>query len=155
MARYEYEFNGITARFVEPDGLDPNYRRGYGGMRMRGRDGRAPYGSHRLTHPIDLDGSGGFGGIHEERGGAAREGWDWGEGQGHFGQRRQERLRSFNANSPGLEGGYASDRDRRERRAPERTWAVPRTYRPGYSNRGMPDPGYSEAWARFPMRGGR
>ena len=41
MSRYEYEFSGITARFVEPSGMDPNYRGGYRGMRMIGRDGRA------------------------------------------------------------------------------------------------------------------
>ncbi|HUE97507.1 MAG TPA: hypothetical protein VMN39_12675 [Longimicrobiaceae bacterium] len=71
MARYEYEFKGITARFVEPEGMDPNYRGGYRGMRMQGREGRAPYGSHRLTHPIDMEEWGGFAGIH---GGSPRPG---------------------------------------------------------------------------------
>ena len=153
MARYEYEFSGIPARFVEPSGMDPNYRGGYRGMRMSGRDGRAPYGSHRIAHPGDMEGWGGFGGIHEGR--VPTAGWDWGEGHSHYGARRTQLIREFNANSPALRRQSPSDEDRRQRQLPERDWAVPRNYRPGYSNRGLSDSGFGESWARFPMRGGR
>lgn len=155
MSRYEYEFSGIPARFVQPQGADPNYRGGYGGMRMHGREGRAPYGSHRLTHPGDMDGWGGFGGIHEETRRPGRSGWDFGEAVGHPDIRGREMIREFNAYSPALQRTEPGRLERRDRSARDRDWTVPRDYRPEYTNRGIGDSGYSEHWARFPMRGGR
>lgn len=157
MARYENEFNGIPARFSEPHGADPNYTGGYGGMRMRGWGGRAPYGEHRAHHLDDLGGSGGFGGIHRGVQPVPARGYDreWQEETDQRPFRNQRMMREFNSNSPALRRGYGREMEGPRERAPQRDWAIQRGYRQGYSNRGMSDAGFSENWARFPMRGGR
>ena len=162
MARYETDFIGMPGLFRNPSGLDPNYSGGYGGMRMAGGGGRAAYGSHRLFHQRDLETEGGFRGIHGGAGRGGRQRFDptWevrGGVRDHY--RDGGVLREFNANSPQFAGPIRGRYDRemgdRQRFLPERQWSPPRTYRPGYSNRGMTDAGYSEGWAFGPMRGAR
>jgi len=64
MARYQTDFEGFPAAFGSPAGLDPNYRDGYRGMRMRGDGRQASYGAHRLARREDLETLGGFQGIY-------------------------------------------------------------------------------------------
>lgn len=172
MARYEHEFMGISGDFERGRGMDPNFRGGaYRGMRMRGSPSQAAYGRYRRTHADELGGEGGF------RGQSARQGYGdqyqpgyrqppvgWryddsyrGGGGVHDVRYDREFMRDFNANSPLFRGeGHAREsyeRDFRERggHPVERdSWPKGR-----YANRGLSSSGYSEAWARWPMRGGR
>ena len=158
MARYEEEFAGMPARARPPTGVDPNFRGGYGGMRMHGGYGRAAYGAHRMDHLHDLEGSGGYGGIHP---GGPPQRWrgydrDWHEMGGVRRFRDPHFLHEYNANSPALRRrGYGAEMEPVREPWPVQTWEHQGRYRPGYSNRGMSDGGYSEPWAHFPMRGGR
>jgi len=162
MERYEDEFMGIPGGFAEARGLDPNYRDGYGGMRMRGGNGRAAYGDHRLMRAQDLETEGGFGGIHPIRddGYLERIAGRW-EDEGGVGDpfANPRLLRDFNAHSP--EYGpprpfrYDQEMEGSQRRMRERDWSPRRAYREGYTNRGVTDAGYSEGWAYGPMRGAR
>ena len=154
MARYSYDFMGIRGNAGNPRGMDPNYRGGYGGMRMHGDDAQAAYGRHRATHPEDFQGSGGFRG--------ARGGYDRGWGGGGVRDLRNDprAMRDFNANSPVVRYGgdygrrrYGSDYGRggAPRRAPEHFQGE----RFDYANRGLGSGGYGEGWAWGPMRGAR
>jgi len=167
MTRYQHEFMGIPAGSWTPRGMDPNYRGGYRGMRMRGDDRQAAYGWHRWTHEEDFAGSGGFLGRVDRPLRPSGEGGyrrppaaydrDW-EGGGVRDLRRDPRaMREFNANSPALhpEEGYGPARydDFARRRGP-----LPGHYhgeRFDYANRGLSSGGYGEGWAWGPMRGAR
>lgn len=157
MARYAYDYQGIPARLRYDNGMDPNFRGGYRGMRMTGGDWQAAYGRHRLHHAGDLETAGGFYGRglrgeyprmrerlpEETAGGGTRD-------------RRYDRdlLRQFNANSVRLRG---EGRGSEERGAEGREVDRPRRQRGGnefgYTNRGLSESGYSQGWARGPMRG--
>lgn len=67
MTRYIREFEGIPSEMTTPGGLDPNYRDGYQGMRMRTGPGQAAYGAYRFLHRAELGTVGGFEGIHGGR----------------------------------------------------------------------------------------
>lgn len=160
MARYESEFAGLSAGFRQPSGADPNYRGGYRGMRMWGGEGTAPYGGHRYRHQGDLGGSGGWSGIHphyEPRMSRVYDAEQRRSGVRRFGDPRL--MHDFNASSPAYRGRrpqWSGEEFRPTRReGSDRDWDVDRRYRGGYSNRGVGEGGYSEPWARFPMRGGR
>lgn len=157
MARYVDDYQGISGQFERPRGIDPNYRGPYRGMRMRSEPGQAAYGRHRLTHPEDFEGSGGFLGRYGRRGlytGEFEAGYGGQGGGGGVRDLRRDRqaLREFNANSPQLRGEQGYDRDARPRREPR--FPHPRYDRPDYANRGIAG-GYSEGWAWGPMRGAR
>ncbi|MEX2571150.1 MAG: hypothetical protein WD737_07570 [Gemmatimonadota bacterium] len=163
MARYEREFMGIPAEFTEARGMDPNHSGHYRGMRMGSGQGRAAYGAHRLVHERDLGTEGGFAGLHGRSDDARARPFDprWND-HGGVGDpsRRGRLLHDFNANSPmyarpSPRPRYGRELERRERFLLERAWLPSRQYRPGYSNRGMTEGGYSEGWARGPMRGAR
>jgi len=150
------EFVGIAAVFREPTGLDPNFDGGYRGMRMGAGWGRAAYGAHRRDREWDLESVGGFGGIHPSSGPPVGE-QRW-EEHGRVAPAFDEPglLRDFNAASPALEStSEAGALERREKVLPERPWMPQGVAQPGYGNRGLAPGGYSEAWARWPMRGGR
>lgn len=169
MARYVDDYRGIIGHDVPGRGMDPNYRGGYEGMRMRGGPSQAEYGWYRALHPGDFAGAGGSGGFGPRRGplglppAEARMGptrgpqgpHGWGEGGVRNSRYDRELLHDFNANSPALareRGRY----DLEQRRPLPRGVSPWRTAnRPGYSNRGMSDAGYSEGWAWGPMRGAR
>jgi hypothetical protein len=151
MARYEMDFVGTRAVFGEPRGLDPNYRGGYGGMRMRGGWGRAPYGAHRFARAADLETAGGYGGMYGGGSRPPRPRAEWEErGRVRDSFRDRAMIEDFNAHSPGLArggrpqaAGYGHELERGTR------------YRPEYSNRGTGPAGFGEGWGRGPMRGGR
>jgi hypothetical protein len=122
MSRYATEFGGLP-NVGEPRGMDPNYRGGYGGMRMGSGYGRAAYGEHRFLRSGDLESAGGFYGIHsgsgadyrhpQERGAYDR---GWSERGGVRDSYRDERLiRDFNDRSRAVA--------RRTSSAPEREWS--------------------------------
>jgi hypothetical protein len=157
MARYESDFSGIGGGFGRPRGRDPNYRDGYQGMRMSGGRGRAAYGSHRMWRAEDLEDAGGFAGIHGGHPDRRQRGRDPQSGV-HDPFNDPAFLRQFNAYGPHSQGprrGYGHEMVRRDSYPAERSWSPPRLYRPGYTNRGITDAGYSEGWARGPMRGAR
>lgn len=161
MSRYNREFMGISGHPERPGGADPNYRDGYSGVRMRGGPGQAAYGHYRWRHQGDL----GF-----ERGVPMhRYGYDYDLMPVDYGHARRmpngggvhdvryddEFMRDFNAESPLFRGG--SWRQRRGGGAPGeqsgRTPPYDTGYRPQYGQRGMSSSGYSQPWARGPMRG--
>lgn len=159
MARYERTFMGIPAESSRPAGFDPNYGERYLGMRMRGGDGRAAYGAHRLVRRDDLGGRGGFYGTHGhhhprsvrpfdpdwERIGGVRDSF-----------REQELIRDFNANSPAFEPRGRRESDSRSMDHPSaRRWNVRNGMEPDYGNRGVVEAGYGERWAQWPIRGDR
>ena len=155
MARYVDDYQGISGHRDRARGMDPNYRGGYGGMRMRAEEGQAAYGAYRVTHPQAFQGSGGVAGRYAPRHGSGRPergqgGYDreWGGGGVRELRRDPDAMREFNARSPMLrDRGY--DREQRPLgRGPERD-------RFGYSNRGISSAGYAESWAWGPMRGAR
>ncbi|MEX2584360.1 MAG: hypothetical protein WD766_13915 [Gemmatimonadota bacterium] len=161
MARYEREFSGMPAYFRGAQGMDPNYVEGYHGMRMQGGRGRAAYGAHRYQQREDLGTEGGYGGIHG-RGGAERYPRlhpEWEESGGvRDPYRNRGMMQDFNSRSPSFArppSRYDREIDERQRFLPERQWMPRGTYRPGYTNRGITDAGYSEGWAFGPMRGAR
>lgn len=158
MTRYERDFLGIPAGFGTPEGLDPNYLNGYLGMRMRAHERQAAYGDHRLTHRSDLAGAGGFDGIHPRRRLGRRR--PTGRPQPVDGRvadpfRDDQFLADFDARRTRYagepEGRLALDRTQRS----ARVQPADRLYRGGYANRGIPPAGFSEGWARGPMRGSR
>ena len=160
MARYATDFEGIPGGFAAPTGMDPNYRDGYHGMRMRADPRQAAYGAHRRTRRSDLGTAGGFDGIHD----APEFDWITPGPDGSPGGVRDpftddEFLRDFDARGQRYAPDPASsstDRELPVRQA--RDWERPHGMDPhetGYSNRGMPPAGYGEGWARGPMRGAR
>lgn len=171
MARYERDFMGISANFEQARGMDPNFRGGaYGGMRTRGAPTQASYGRYRQAHADEMEGQGGPWGYSGRRGYGGDyqgyrqppTGWRYddryrGGGGVHDVRYDREFLRDFNTESPAFRGeGHARasyERDYRERGG----HPVNRDSRPAtrYANRGLSTSGYSEAWARWPMRGGR
>lgn len=62
MPRYVTDYQGISGQPERGEGMDPNHRNGYHGMRMRAHPGQAAYGWHRWTHEADLETHGGYGG---------------------------------------------------------------------------------------------
>lgn len=179
MARYVDDYRGIIGHDTAARGMDPNYSGGYRGMRMGGSGYQAAYGRYRLEHAEDFGGSGGFrgrsgpaslagGGRTRAPHGVARydremearraHGYDSGWESGGVRDLRYDRdlLREFNANSPGLRTGGRYDREH-VRRLPHGVapWSRGRGNWEEYSNRGLTDAGYSEGWARGPMRGAR
>lgn len=164
MARYVDDYQGIVGHDVAPRGMDPNYRGGYGGMRMGGGRAQAEYGWYRMRHPDDFEGSGGFAGFsgrydramkpRQLYHGAVQHG---GRGDGGVRSLRYDRelLRDFNANSPALsrERGRYDVEQRRPLPRGISPWS--RRQEPGYSNRGIVDAGYAEGWAWGPMPGAR
>jgi hypothetical protein len=66
MTSYVREFMGIPAEESPPGRLDPNYRDGYHGLRMKSGPGQAAYGAYRFAHRADLGSAGGFEGVHGE-----------------------------------------------------------------------------------------
>lgn len=163
MARYTDEYEGITGGFRQPRGMDPNFRGGYQGMRMGGGPNQAEYGRYRMRHPGDFQGSGGYqggyGAYYTGEGGryAADYRPEW-----HGGGLRDPRydrglMHDFNANSPMLRsyrGRYGRDMER-PRHAGEAPGSTHQGYDPRYANRGVSSSGFSEGWARGPMRGAR
>lgn len=164
MARYEREFFGMPGEFRESRGLDPNYVDGYHGMRMGGGYGRAAYGSHRLMRERDLETEGGYyGTLRDPRspGGAYDPRWmdpRWERSDsGHSPYDARRAIQDFNSHSPEFAGPpprLRYDADVRGRDL-EPSWGPQRSFRRGYTNRGITDAGYSEGWARGPMRGSR
>jgi hypothetical protein len=167
MTRYQRDFAGIRGA-GEARGMDPNFRNGYGGMRMGGGNGRAPYGAYRWDRARDLETWGGFEGWGPDgrgRGGAGRGRPEFhpdveqrGGLRSPYGDERI--LREFNTRSPELSRNrgrtrYGGEMEPRERGPVDRPWSPQRDFRPEYSNRGVTDAGYSEGWARGPMPGAR
>jgi hypothetical protein len=161
MTRFDRDFEGIPASAVLTEGLDPNYRGGYRGMRMTASSGQAAYGAHRLSHIRDLETAGGFGGIHGPN--ELDDGGSLLPPGGHTGGVRPfsdaEMMRDFDSRGE----RYATDRygpHPQESRAPSDSegvedWTLARPHEPDYGNRGMPPAGFSESWARGPMPGSR
>lgn len=159
MARYVDDYQGISGHPTRPRGLDPNYREGYGGLRMQGGWGQAEYGRYRFVHEDEM-GDREWHGFGQRRGlyaGDLDRGYErvrmnpesGRRGGGVRDLRRDRRaLREFNASSPSLgdDRGYDVDRPRRSH---------DQRYRFGYANRGLPSGGYGEGWAWGPMRGAR
>jgi hypothetical protein len=160
MARYQRDFVGIRGE-GRAEGMDPNFRGAYGGMRMGGGHGRAPYGAHRWDRAHDLQAWGGFQGRGHEGGSRGRPEFrpEWEQRGGLRSPYGDERvLRDFNSHSPDVRwhrGGYGREMERRDSGPVDRPWNTERDFRQGYSNRGITDAGYSEGWARGPMRGTR
>lgn len=162
MTRYIRDFMGIPAAPTQAHGQDPNYAEYYRGMRMISRDGRAGYGAHRLVHQRDLETEGGFHGHYHDpqyRGGRDFDPrWEM-IGGVEDAQTHARLLREFNASGPFYAdpeqpGAYSEAVRRRGDHAPE-LWTPRGDFRPEYGNRGLTDAGYSEGWARGPMRGAR
>jgi hypothetical protein len=161
MTRYEKDFVGIPATDVTPEGLDPNYRDGYQGMRMSAKDGQAAYGAHRLSHQRDLETAGGFGGVHGSNGlphnrsvlppaghtGGVRPFSDP-ELMRDFDSRGQRFATDRYGTTPGDEL-HPADADKVE------DWTLARPHEPDSRDRGVPPAGFSEGWARGPMPGSR
>lgn len=175
MARYIDEYRGISGHDEPPHGMDPNYRGGYGGMRMGGHPGQAAYGRYRMGHGDDLGGANGAFGMYPGRGmytGEYEAGYDrpghrgyepnWhgggydrgvrgGRGGGGVHGWRDDRM--VWGRGPGYDQGMGG------RTQPGRydrsMFGHDRGYRPGYANRGVGSGGYSEGWAWGPMRGAR
>lgn len=173
MARYVDDYHGIVGHDTSPDGMDPNYRGRYRGMRMGGDRHQAAYGWYRLQHPNDFGGSGGFrgrtpaGNQHRlgrgdrydqgARGGpSVRYDADWQSGGVRNLRYDRELLRDFNANSPALQRAGSYD-DEHLSRLPRGVapWSRGRGGWLGGSNRGITEAGYGESWAWGPMRGAR
>lgn len=82
MARYSHDYIGIPARMpgqwdTSRDSMDPNFRGGYRGERMReGGRWQAAYGWHRRTHAEDLEGFGGYRGRYRSGGQRVERGYD-------------------------------------------------------------------------------
>ena len=170
MARYEHEFQGISAEPMDSRGMDPNYRGGrYRGMRMRGGPDQAAYGWYRWRHADELEDAGGFrgasgpfrrlaAGYDRDHQGLRMYDWELRQGGGvHDVRYDREFMRDFNADSSLFrdegrrEGRYG--RDYRERGG--HPVARPDTNRFDYANRGLSGSGYSESWAPRPGRGSR
>ncbi|HET8654140.1 MAG TPA: hypothetical protein VFL93_01305 [Longimicrobiaceae bacterium] len=151
MARYVDEYQGIYGDMYRTDGMDPNYRGGeYRGQRMRGAGGSgpAPYGLYRLRHADDLGTEGGFPGLQRIEG--------YGADHRLPGRRREpELLRQSSAHHPALRGGEWAERRGEDFQRGSHPTAPDETYRPGYGEPGMGEGGYTDAWARAPMRGSR
>lgn len=165
MARYTDEYQGIHVRTDYAAGADPNYRGGvYRGQRMYGRGGQAEYGRYRLAHADELGGEGGFQGrlrqIRDYAGDyqrSGRTGYDWGMRGGggvHDPRYDREHLRDFNANTPALRS-FAGYRGVDYTRGGSHPAGRYDTFRWRYANRGLTSSGFSEQWARGPMRGSR
>jgi hypothetical protein len=169
MSRYQRDFAGIPSR-AEATGMDPNFQEGnpYGGMRMRGGRGRAAYGAHRWDREPDLETWGSFHGVHgpgrpfggsRSRRPDPHPEWEISGGMRNpFTDERQQRDFDSRSRLPERSGPpprYGRDLERREGGPIDRSWSPARGFRPGYSNRGVTDAGYSEGWARGPMRGAR
>lgn len=54
MARYIYDYQGMYGVPLPTDGMDPNFRGGYHGLRMEGGPRVAAYGEYRARHRSDL-----------------------------------------------------------------------------------------------------
>lgn len=161
MERYAKDFEGIPGGFATPEGLDPNFRDGYQGMRMAAGPGQAAYGAYRLTREADLGTWGGFGGIHVrayrprlsdaviplEGGGAVTDPFH-----------APRFISDFDAR--GYRYSPTPDSGERERTGEQlqrsrRSRSTDDLHNPEYSNHGRPPAGFGEGWARGPMRGSR
>jgi hypothetical protein len=168
MARYEREYGGIRADAGAPRGMDPNYREGYGGMRMQGSPHQAPYGLYRHHHAGELGNAGPEGyraggrydreAIYPRRRLERPDSAGRGDGGVHDWREHPEWIRQYNANSPLLRGG-GREQDRmspgREMRRGGRPYQIDARYRQEYGNRGLSSSGFSEPWARGPNPGAR
>ncbi len=139
---------------------DPNYdENGYWGMRMRGSRGRAAYGWYRRDWADDLETAGGFGGIHgpSQYVGGPKGDPAWEEGGISVPHRDIRVIRDFNSNSPMFDGDATPGNSliSPQNQPPVRSWERRAGFRGMYSDRGLTDAGYSEGWARGPMRGAR
>jgi hypothetical protein len=172
MASYESDYGDIRAAGGAPRGLDPNYRGGYGGMRMRGSQHQAPYGFYRQHHTAELEHLESHGrrpGPYDRELAPPRTRPDHPtrydretppDGAVHDWRERPDAIRHYNANSPILrDGGRREDhqvasagRELRRGRQPYGTDGRPRG---DYGNRGLSGSGFSEPWARGPMPGSR
>lgn len=147
MDRDDEEFTGgIPANFSAKrpgEGLDPNHRDGYLGMRTEGREWQSEYARYRAHHRDDLGGYGGFWGLEEP---SRRAPSDYGAGPGSSAAEGGgvqdsfadlEYLKDFNAESPALAESAAP----LEPQAP----AQPFGMNPTYANRGLTG-GFSQGW---------
>lgn len=139
MASFKDDFIGISADPGEAQGSDPNFRNGYGGMRMTGRDGRAAYGAHRIRRAADPRGW-----VGENRIVAGSEPIRLGRS-------------GESAAASGLARRRKGVRDTVTRPSEEmarRRTELMRRRRPGYSNRGLSEGGFSERKSSSPLRRG-
>lgn len=147
MHRDDEEYTGgIPANFTanrQGEGLDPNHRNGYMGMRTEGGPWQSGYARYRAHHSDDLGGYGGFWGLEEP---SRRAPTDYGAGPGSSAAEGGgvqdsaadlEYLKDFNSESPAL----AEPRVPTEENPP----AHPFGMNPGYANRGLAG-GYSQGW---------
>ncbi|MQA90519.1 MAG: hypothetical protein GEU90_09815 [Gemmatimonas sp.] len=157
MARYESEFDGMPALFTQPRGLDPNFRGGYGGMRMRDVWGRAAYGDYRLRHQYELETEGGYCGIHRGLGGPrTRTPRAWEESGGLVDPRVRRAIEEFDARGPRYAGPPRQRRARYDMDISTPTRGRPHAgYEPRYTNRGVTPGGYGVGWAYGAMPGSR
>lgn len=157
MARYQRDFMGIPADPRESRGDDPNYGRGYRGMRMRGGPVQAAYGRYRQLHADDLGTMGGFYGQFDRGEDPRLSGHRPGVEDGGLRDARYDRhlLHEYNSTSQRLRG-EPRGRDSDEVRSLQKRARMPDAHggeRFGYSNRGYSSGGYSQGWAYGPMRG--
>jgi hypothetical protein len=174
MSRYMKDYGGIPAKPFANQGMDPNHRNGYQGMRMYGGPRQAAYGWHRWMHERDLEMNGGFHGRHEGlaadspgRIGRPPRRYDQdlrGGGGVHDLRYETQYLRDYNADSirfrdEGARGGGRQERERSDRDAGAADRSRRRGYDTGFSrsygNRGVSDGGYSDSWNPGSMRGRR
>jgi hypothetical protein len=147
MYRDDEEYTGdIPANFSTQrpgEGLDPNHRGGYMGMRTEGGAWQSEYARYRAHHSDDLGGYGGFWGLEEP---SRRPPVDYGAGSGSTAAEGGgvqdsfadlEYLKDFNADSPALAEPAAP----MEPQAPSAPFGI----NPGYANRGLAG-GYSQGW---------
>lgn len=156
MARYEREYGESMRGFdMRPGrsgvrGADPNYRGGYGGLRMEpGYGGQAAYGWHRATHRDELGGYGGYRGVdrrYDQMGGYRTNPVYNGEYENQYGSRGHNIRRGYdNGYGPGGDGGVRGD---------TRYLGQYNSHSPGIQN--APGRGYDRnfGWAPGPEQGG-
>jgi len=148
MNRDDEEYTGgIPANFpakLQGEGLDPNHRDGYLGMRVEGKEWQSEYARYRAEHSQDLGGYGGFWGLEEP---SRRSPRDYTAGPGSSAAAGGgvqdsaadlEYLKDFNSESPALE---AAPEPSTEQNPP----VHPFGYNPSYANGGLAG-GFSQGW---------